>query len=238
MKILMINGSYRNENSRSMMVAEKFVEGIKTSVDAEVEVLELSKLNVEHCKGCFCCWKVTPGVCAIRDDMDIIREKMIQSDEIILVFPLYFFGVSSKMKAVIDRMLPMKFPYNGKLATEDNLAILDFRPELADKKFTIVSSCAHSSTDYVFDGVKAEFDLIFGRDKYTSIFCPQGEILLLDQMKAIFNAYLNKVKKAGEEYGRLGYLTRETHDRVCAPLVPPRAVEKMMTGYWQSFSQK
>lgn len=235
MKTLIINGSLRNDSSRSMMVAQKFVEGIKNSTDTEVEVIELSKMNIEHCKGCFCCWKVTPGKCAIRDDMDIINGKILESDNIILVFPLYFFGVSSKMKAVIDRMLPFKYPYNGRLATEENISILDFRPEIAAKKFTIVSSCAHASTDYVFEAVKAEFDLIFGRNNYTSIFCPQGEILLLDQMHAILNAYLNKVVKAGEEYGEQGYISEETHKKICAPLVPPRAVEKMMTGYWQSF---
>ena len=147
MKTLIINGSLRNENSRSMMVARKFVEGIANSTDSEVEVIELSKVNIEHCMGCFCCWKVTPGKCAIRDDMDMIREKILESDVVVLAFPLYFFGVSSKMKTLIDRLLPFKCPYNGRLATEDNITILDFRPELENKKFVIVSACAHASTD-------------------------------------------------------------------------------------------
>lgn len=238
MKTLIINGSLRNDKSRSMMVAESFVEGIKNSTDTEVEIIELSKMNIEHCRGCFCCWKVTPGRCAIRDDMDYINQKILESDNIVLVFPLYFYGISSKMKAMIDRMLPFKYPYNGRLATEDHLSILDFRPSLKGKNFVIVSSCAHASTDYVFEAVKMEFDLIFGRGGYTSVLCPQGEILLLDQMHAILNAYLNKVKKAGEEFGVKGCLSEETHDKVCSPLVPPRAVEKMMTGYWQSFLNK
>lgn len=238
MKTLIINGSLRNDNSRSMMVAESFVEGIKNATDTEVEVIELSKMNIEHCRGCFCCWKVTPGKCAIRDDMDYINQKILESDNILLVFPLYFYGISSKMKTMIDRMLPFKYPYNGRLATEDNLSILDFRPSIDGKNFVIVSSCAHASTDYVFDAVKMEFDLIFGKDGYTSIFCPQGEILLLEQMHAILNAYLNKVKKAGEEFGVKGCLSEETHNKVCSALVPPRAVEKMMTGYWQSFLEE
>ena len=236
MKTLIINGSPRN-NSRSMMVAEKFVEGIHNSTNCEVEVIDLNKMNVEHCKGCFCCWKHTPGKCAIRDDMDIINEIILESDNIVLVFPLYFFGVASRMKAVIDRLLPFKFPYNGRLATEENLTILDFRPEVINKKFVIVSACAHASTDYVFEAVKAQFDLTFGRGNYTSIFCPQGEILLLDQMNAILNAYLNKVIKAGEEFGEQGELSEETHKKICSPIVPPRAVEKMMTGYWEGFKE-
>ena len=235
MKTLIINGSLRNDNSRSMMVARKFVEGISNSTGSEVEVIELSKVNIEHCVGCFCCWKVTPGKCAIRDDMDMIREKILESDVVVLAFPLYFFGVSSKMKTLIDRLLPFKFPYNGRLATEDNITILDFRPEIENKKFVIVSACAHASTDYVFEGVKAQFDLTFGPGNYTSIFCAQGEILKLEQMQPIVNAYLTKVSKAGEEFGTEGKLSPETHKKICAPIVPPRAVEKMMTGYWQSF---
>ena len=47
MKTLIINGSLRNENSRSMMVARKFVEGIVNSTDSQVEVIELSKVNAD-----------------------------------------------------------------------------------------------------------------------------------------------------------------------------------------------
>ena len=102
MKTLIINGSLKNDNSNSLMVAKKFAEGIKSSTDSEIELIHLSKMQIEHCLGCFACWKVTPGQCAIRDDMDIIREKILESDIIILSFPLYFFGVSSKMKTLID----------------------------------------------------------------------------------------------------------------------------------------
>ena len=238
MKTLIINGSLKNDNSNTLMVAKKFAEGIQSSSGSELEIIHLSQMKIEHCVGCFCCWKVTPGQCAIRDDMDIIREKIMESDVIILSFPLYFFGVSSKMKAVIDRLLPFKYPYNGRLATDEQMAILDFRPSLSGKKFVIVSSCAHASTEYVFEGVDKQFDLIFESGNYTSVYCPQGEILMLEQMHAILNAYLNKVKKAGEEFGVKGCLSEETHNKVCSALVPPRAVEKMMTGYWQSFLEE
>lgn len=238
MKTLIINGSLKNDNSNTLMVAKKFAEGIQSSSGSELEIIHLSQMKIEHCVGCFCCWKVTPGQCAIRDDMDIIREKIMESDVIILSFPLYFFGVSSKMKAVIDRLLPFKYPYNGRLATDEQMAILDFRPSLDNKKFVIVSSCAHASTDYVFEGVEKQFDLIFEPGNYTAVFCPQGEILKLEQMKSILNAYLNKVYKAGEEFGLEGGLSEANAKLMRSTLVPPKAVEKMMTGYWQSFLDK
>lgn len=237
MKILIINGSLKDDRSHSMMVAKEFANGMAESANAEIEVIELSKMKIEHCTGCFCCWKVTPGQCAIHDDMDIIRQKLLESDVIILSFPLYFFGISSKMKTMIDRLLPFKLPYAGRLATAENTNILDFRYDFSDKKLVVVSSCAHASTDYVYDSVIKEMDLICGEGKYTTVFCPQGEILMLDQMRPIINNYLAKVKQAGEELAVNGSISDETHKKICAPLVPVRAVEKMMSGYWSSFPQ-
>ena len=237
MKTLIINGSLKGEASHSYMVASRFARGIEATADAQTEVIELKNMNISRCVGCFGCWKVTPGQCVIRDDMDIIRDKIMESDNIILSFPLYFFGVSSKMKTMLDRLLPFKMPYKGRHATEDNLLIMDYRYDFSDKRLILVSSCAHSSTDIVYDSVTREFDMICGKDNYTKVFCPQGEILELDQMKPILNKYLNGIEDAGKEFGINRKLSEETARKVCAPLIPVRAVEKMMTGYWENYPQ-
>ena len=237
MKTLIINGSLKGEASHSYMVASRFARGIEATADAQTEVIELKNMNISHCVGCFGCWKVTPGQCVIRDDMDIIRDKIMESDNIILSFPLYFFGVSSKMKTMLDRLLPFKMPYKGRHATEDNLLIMDYRYDFSDKRLILVSSCAHSSSDIVYDSVTREFDMICGKDNYTKVFCPQGEILELDQMKPILNKYLNGIEDAGKEFGINRKLSEETARKVCAPLIPVRAVEKMMTGYWENYPQ-
>lgn len=237
MKTLIINGSLKGDASHSYMVASRFARGIEATADAQTEVIELKNMNISHCVGCFGCWKVTPGQCVIRDDMDIIRDKIMESDNIILSFPLYFFGVSSKMKTMLDRLLPFKMPYKGRHATEDNLLIMDYRYDFSDKRLILVSSCAHSSTDIVYDSVTREFDMICGKDNYTKVFCPQGEILELDQMKPILNKYLNGIEDAGKEFGINRKLSEETARKVCAPLIPVRAVEKMMTGYWENYPQ-
>ena len=237
MKTLVINGSLKGTESHSYMVAQSFVDGLVEETGSEAEVIELGKMNINHCVGCFGCWKVTPGKCVIRDDMDIIREKILESDNIVLSFPLYFFGISSKMKTMLDRLLPLKMPYKGKLAKENDLVIMDYRFDLSDKRLILVSSCAHASTEIVYDAVVREFDMICGKDNYTKIFCPQGEILLLEQMKPILNKYLKGVKEAGREFGRERHLSVETTQKVCGPLIPVRAVEKMMTGYWENYPQ-
>ena len=238
MKVLLINGSLRGENGNTLMISRKFIEGITEAADAEVTELHLGKMNIEHCIGCFACWKKTPGQCAIKDDMEIVRKAFIESDVAILSFPLYFFGLPSKMKAMLDRFLPLKMPYGGKIATPEDKIIMDYRYDFSDKKLILISSCAHSTSEIVYEPVKEQFNLLWGEGKYATIFCPQGEILKLDQMKPILSVYLNKVKEAGKELAATGILSEETQKKVCAPLVPPRAVNKMMTGFWESFRQE
>ena len=52
--------------------------------------------------GCNACFK-TNGICAQKDDMALIYEKMNQADMLIIASPVYFYGISAQLKAVIDR---------------------------------------------------------------------------------------------------------------------------------------
>ena len=49
MKILLIKGSLRGENSHSLMVARKFVEGICEETDSEVKEIRL-KIGRASCR--------------------------------------------------------------------------------------------------------------------------------------------------------------------------------------------
>ena len=71
------------------------------SEGAEVEKLVVDKLNVSPCKeynGC-----LRDGNCVIRDDMDSIYPKLLEADVVIVASPMFFYGVSSQLKALIDR---------------------------------------------------------------------------------------------------------------------------------------
>ena len=94
MKLLIINGSPRKKQSNSLKLTHSFVDGFKRACqekgsEVEVEEVEVSSLNISACKGCFACWKNTPGQCVIKDDMQKIIEKQISADVIIWSFPLY-----------------------------------------------------------------------------------------------------------------------------------------------------
>lgn len=56
--------------------------------------------------GCFECMK-NGGRCIHQDDMRDILNKILQSDILILSFPLYCYGMPAPLKALMDRTLPL-----------------------------------------------------------------------------------------------------------------------------------
>jgi multimeric flavodoxin WrbA len=79
---------------------EEVLAGIK-AFGAETEVLSLKDLNVQPCVACDVCHKT--GVCNIKDDYEIIKDKLLACDGFILASPNYIFSVTAQMKALFDR---------------------------------------------------------------------------------------------------------------------------------------
>ena len=99
MKILVLQGS-PNRNGSTYMMANKFIEGAK-SVGHDVELVQLADLDISPCTGCIACGY--EGDCVQADDMEDLLERILASDMLVFATPLYYFGVTAQMKAVIDR---------------------------------------------------------------------------------------------------------------------------------------
>lgn len=99
-KILILSGSPR-KGGNSDILCDEFKRGAEESGHA-VEKICLREKNIGYCKACYYC-KKSDGVCAIRDDMGEILEKMNAADVLVLASPVYFYAVDAQMKAVIDR---------------------------------------------------------------------------------------------------------------------------------------
>ncbi|MBR4919912.1 MAG: flavodoxin family protein [Prevotella sp.] len=98
MNILIISGSPR-KGGNTELLAEAFAKG---AAEHHVEIVSVRNYQVNPCLGCNACFK-TNGICAQKDDMDIIYEKMNQADMLVIASPVYFYGISAQLKAVIDR---------------------------------------------------------------------------------------------------------------------------------------
>jgi len=83
-----------------------------------IETVELGKLTLAACRGCFGCWIKTPGECVIDDEARNITRKMIQSNLIVYLSPITFGGYSSTLKQVLDRSIGILHPYFKKVQGE------------------------------------------------------------------------------------------------------------------------
>ena len=99
MNILIISGSPR-KGGNTELLAEAFAKG--ASAQHYVEIVFVREYKVNPCLGCNACFK-TNGICAQKDDMAMIYEKMNKADVLVIASPVYFYGISAQLKAVIDR---------------------------------------------------------------------------------------------------------------------------------------
>ena len=100
MNILILSGSPRKDGNTDLLV-EAFVKG--ASQKHHVEVVSVHDYKVNPCLGCNACFKNKDNTCAQKDDMPLIYEKMSHADMLVIASPVYFYGLSAQLKAVIDR---------------------------------------------------------------------------------------------------------------------------------------
>ena len=102
MKALLINGSPRKNGNTDMMLdalREKLEEG-----GIDVERVQLGGVAVRGCAACMMCSTNLDRRCAVDDDIiNVIIEKMLDSDAIVIGSPTYFGNVTTEVKALIDR---------------------------------------------------------------------------------------------------------------------------------------
>ena len=75
--------------------------------DDEIEIINTADLKIMHCVGCNQCWLKTPGVCAIKDDYEVILKKIVSADNLWIVADTKFGFVDYRGKRVLDRIVPM-----------------------------------------------------------------------------------------------------------------------------------
>lgn len=100
MNILILSGSPRKGGNTDQLV-EAFVRG--ASQKHTVEVVSVHDYKVAPCMGCNACFKSEEHVCVQKDEMIDIYNKMKQADMLVIASPVYFYGLSAQLKAVIDR---------------------------------------------------------------------------------------------------------------------------------------
>lgn len=97
--ILIISGGGR-PNGNTAQLVNSFIDGA-TDAGHKAELISLVKTEVKGCMGCNACRYGKP--CVIKDGFNDLVPKIKSADLIVFASPLYFWTVSSRIKAFIER---------------------------------------------------------------------------------------------------------------------------------------
>lgn len=136
-KILVINGSYRN-NGITDQVIKTMVEALETD-GADVEIILLRDYPIEFCLNCRECTQQPgnmPGECVQHDGMQELFNKIEESDSFILASPTNFGSVTAIFQRFMERLVVYAYwPWNMNAPKYR-------KANVPKKKALLVSSCA------------------------------------------------------------------------------------------------
>ena len=109
-------------------MVDKAIEGVKIqSPECNVKKLHLIDHDIQFCKNCLFCRdsKTDDPVakCAIRDDMDFIREDVLKSDSLILGTPVHMGYATAIMMTFLERICWTFAKPEGKILTIDGCPV-------------------------------------------------------------------------------------------------------------------
>jgi len=84
--------------------ALQFLDGLKALGGVEYEIVALSDHHLGVCRGCRACMDKGEEWCPLKDDRDMLIEKIMASDGVVFATPNYSFQVSAIMKIFLDRI--------------------------------------------------------------------------------------------------------------------------------------
>lgn len=116
MKILVITGSPR-KNGNSNTLAEHFIRGAKEA-GHEIVRFDAAFKDVHPCIACNKCGM--NGECVFKDDFEFVRKHIVDAGMVVFATPMYYFGISAQIKAVIDRF----YAINGSIHVPKKAALL------------------------------------------------------------------------------------------------------------------
>lgn len=103
MKVLGIYGSPR-QGGNSDLLLDQALEGAR-SAGASIEKVYARDLKMSGCLECGGC---TPtGICVVQDDMAPVYPLLEEAGVTILSSPIFFYGVTAQLKALVDRVQAM-----------------------------------------------------------------------------------------------------------------------------------
>jgi multimeric flavodoxin WrbA len=157
-----------------------------------------------------------------------VLQDMLWADVTVWSFPLYYFSVPGPVKNLMDRQLPMSLPF---MSADSETGGHPSRHDMTGKRTVVISTCGFYTAEGNYDGVTAVFDHLCGKGNYTTIFCGQGELFRVPELKQQTESYLADVQQAGREFASCSIST-ETSGKLKRLLFPREVFEAMADASW------
>ncbi|MBQ6430582.1 MAG: flavodoxin family protein [Oscillospiraceae bacterium] len=125
--VLILSGSPR-KGGNSDLLCDEFARGA-AEAENKVEKIRVAEKKIDYCSGCYFC-QTSGGVCAKKDDMPEILQKIIDADVIVLASPVYFYSIDAQLKTLIDRTVARW-------------------TEVKNKEFYYIATCADEESEAV-----------------------------------------------------------------------------------------
>ena len=141
MKILVLTGSPR-KGGNSATLADNFIKGAEEAGHSVVR-FDAAFKEVHSCIGCNKCGM--NGPCVFKDDFDFVREHIVDADVVVFTTPMYYFGISAQLKAVIDRF----YAINGQIHKPKKAVLLMTYADTSAKEALPITSHYETLISYL-----------------------------------------------------------------------------------------
>jgi len=155
MFVLGLQGSPRVKGNTNILLTTFLSEAER--LGARTEDLDVAKKNITPCQECGVC--EDKGFCPIDDDMQEIYPLIRRADLIVMATPIFFYGPTAQMKALIDRSQALwARKYIHRLTDPGRKWRQGFLLALGATKGKNLFEGVSLTAKYFFDAVGASFD--------------------------------------------------------------------------------
>jgi len=100
-KVTAFVGSAHKRNTHKAVV--QFLNNLQALGEVECEIVTLTDYKLGICRGCRLCFKKGEEFCPLKDDRDVLFDKIKASDGVVFATPNYCFQMTGIMKVFLDR---------------------------------------------------------------------------------------------------------------------------------------
>ena len=118
MKVLLLNGSPR-ENGNTSIALNEMVQVFNKN-EIETEVISVGKEQIKGCQACKACRKL--GKCVIDDIVNEVAERLKESDGFVIGSPVYFASANGTLVSLLDRLF-YSINYDTKMKVGASVAV-------------------------------------------------------------------------------------------------------------------